>query len=92
MSRKKRKISCASTKNSNQKDLSAQQKTLAAALINRVIQASTSVMDDATLFIRDSASDRAHMPQIGTHATRNNSAVSTRSLPTYDHHGNVIHE
>ena len=78
--------------NSNQKDLSAQQRTIVAAVINRVMQASTSVMDDATLFIRDSASDRAHMPQIGTHETRNTSAVSTPSRPIYDHHRNVVHE
>ena len=61
------------------------------AVINRVMQASTSVTDDDTLFRRDSSSARERIPQIGTHETRNTSAVSTRSRPTYDHHVNVIH-
>ena len=92
MNRKKNKITSAYTQNSNQKDLSAQQQTLAAAVINRVMQARTSVTDYDTLFSRDSASACARMPQIGTHATHNTSAVSTRSRPTYDHHRNVVHE
>ena len=92
MSRKKIKISSASTKNSNHNDLSAQQQTLVVAVINVVTQASTSVVKDDTLFRRDSASDRARMPQIGTHATRNTSVVSTRSRLTYDHHGNFFNE
>ena len=92
MSRKKIKISSSFTQNSNQKDLSAQQRTLAAEVLNRVMQVSTSVTYDDTLFSRDSASARARMPQIGTHATCNTSAVSTCSRPTYDHHRNVVHE
>ena len=60
--------------------------------MNGVMQASTSVADDDTLFSRDSASTCARMPQIGTHATRNTSAVITCSRPTYDHHGNVANE
>ena len=39
-----------------------------------------------------SASARARMPQIDTHATRNTYAVRIRSLPSYDHHGNVVNE
>ena len=92
MSRKKSKISSASIQNSNQNELSAQQKTIAASAIVGVTQASTSVTDDDTLFSRDSASTCARMPQIGTHAACNNSAVSSRSRPTYDHHINVVHE
>ena len=76
MSRKKIKISSASIRNGNQNDLSAQQRTIAAAVIKGVTQDDTSVTDDGTLFSRDSASTRAHMLQIGTHATRNTSAVS----------------
>ena len=91
MSRKKIKVSSASTQNGNQNDLLAQQQTLAAAVIIGFMQASKSVADDDTLFNRDSASARARMPHIGTHATRNTSAVSTCSLPTYDHNGNVVH-
>ena len=72
--------------------MSAQHRTLDAALINGIMQASTSITDDDTLLRIDSASARAHMNQIGTHATRNTSAVSTRSCPTYDHYGNVVHE
>ena len=56
------------------------------------MQASTSVSDDDTLLSIYSASDCARMPQIGTHATRNTSAVSTCSRPTYDHHANVVNE
>ena len=56
------------------------------------MQAGTSVTDDDTLFRRDSASARARMSQIGTHATCNTSVVINISLPTYDHHGHVIHE
>ena len=70
----------------------AQQQTLSAAVINEVMQASTSVTDDNTLFSRDSAYAHARMPQIGTHETPNTSMVSTRSRHTYDHHGNVVHE
>ena len=92
MSRKKSKISSASTQNSNQKDLSAQQQTLSEELINGVMQASTSVTYYDTLFSKDSASACARMPQIGTHETRNTSAVSTPSRPIYDHHRNVVHE
>ena len=92
MGRKKSNISSASAQNSNQKDLSEKQRTLAAAVINGVMQVSNSVIDDDILFIRESASASERMPQIGTHATRNTSAVSTRSRPTYDHHGNVVHE
>ena len=92
MSRNKCKVSFASTQNGNQNDLSAQQQTLVAAIINGVMQSSTSVAYYDTLFSRDSASDRARMPHIGTPETRNTSAVITRSLPTYDHHGNVVHE
>ena len=92
MSLNKSKISSASAQNSNQKDLTAQQQTLYAAVTNGVMQSSTSVTDDDTLLSIYSASDRARMPQIGTHATRNTSAVSTCSRPTYDHHGNVVHE
>ena len=32
------------------------------------------------------------MPHIGTHATRNTSAVRTCYRLIYDHHGNVVHE
>ena len=92
MSLKKINISSASTQNSNQKDLSAQNQTLAAEVINGVMQSGTSVTDDDTLFSRDSASARARIPQIGTHATCNTSVVSTCSCPTYDHHINVVHE
>ena len=92
MSRKKSKVSSASTQNGNQHGLSEQQQTLAAAVINLVMQASTSVTDDDTLFSRDSASACARMPQIDTHANSNTSAVINRSRPTYDHHGNFIHE
>ena len=56
------------------------------------MQSGTSVTDDDTLFSRDSASARARMPQIGTHETCNNSAVSTISRPTCDHHGSVVQE
>ena len=86
------KVSSASTQNGNQNDLLAQQQTISAALINGVMQSSTSVTDDDTLFSRYNTSARAHMPQIGTCATRNTSSVSTCSLPTYDHHGNVFRE
>ena len=92
MSRKKIKISSASKQKSNQNDLSVQQRILSAAVINGVMQASTSVTDDVTLFRKDRNSAREHMPQIGTHATCNTSAVITYSRPTYDHHGNVVHE
>ena len=92
MSRKKSKASSSSTQNSNHNDLSAQQRTLAASVINIVMQASTSVADDDTLFSRDSSSARALMPQIGTHTTCNTSTVNNRSLPTYEHHGNFVHE
>ena len=92
MSRKKSKVSSASTQNGNHNDLSAQQRTLAAVVINGVMQASTSVTDDDTLFSRDITSDRARMLQIGTHATLNTSTVSTFSLPNYDHHGNFVYE
>ena len=91
MSRNKSKISTASTQNSNQKDLSAQQQTLATEVMNGVMQTSTSVTDDDTLLSRYSASACSCMPQIGTHATCNTSAVSTRSRPTYDHQINVVH-
>ena len=90
--RNKSKISSASKQKSNQNDLSVQQRILSAAVINGVMQASTSLTDDGTLFSRDSASDRASMTQIGTHATRNTSTVSTRSRPTYYHHRNVVNE
>ena len=92
MSRKKINISSSSTQNSNQRDLSAQQQTLAVAVISGVMQTSTSVTYDDTLFCRNSASARAHMPQIGTHETRNTSTVSNRSRPTYDHYRHVIRE
>ena len=92
MSRKKIKVSSASTQNGNQNDLSAQQRTISATVINRDMQVSTYVTDDDTLFSRDSASTRARMPQNGTHATLNTSAVITHSHPTYGHNGNVIHE
>ena len=92
MSRNKIKISSASTQNSNQKDLSAQQRTIAAAVIKEVMQASTYVTDDDTLFSRDSASALSRMYQIGTHATRNTSAVSTCYHPTYDHHVKIVNE
>ena len=92
MSINKSKVSYASTQNVNQNDLSAQQRTLAAAVINGVMQASTSVTENGTSFSIDSASYCARMPQIGTHATHNTSAVSTRSRPTYNHHGNIVHE
>ena len=92
MSRKKRKISSVSIQNSNQKDLLAQQRTLAEAVINGVMQASIPVTDDDTLLSRYSASARARMPQIGTHATRNTSAVSTCYHPTYDHHVKIVNE
>ena len=92
MSLKKIKISSAYTQNINQNDLSAQQQTLAAAVINRVMQACTSVTDDDTLFSIYSASACACMHQIGTHATRNISAVITRSCLNYDHNGNVVNE
>ena len=92
MSLKKINISSESTQKSNHNEFSAQQGTLAAVVINRVMQASTSVTDDDTLFSRYSASDRERMPQIGTHATRNTSVVSTRSCPNYDHHDNVVNE
>ena len=88
----KSKISYASTQNNNQKDLSAQQQNIDAAVINGFMQSSTSVTDDDTLFSRYSASDRASMPQIGTHATHNTSAVSTRSCPTYYCHRNIAYE
>ena len=45
MIRKKIKISSASTQNGNKNDLSAQQQTLAVAVINRVMQASKSTTD-----------------------------------------------
>ena len=32
------------------------------------------------------------MTKIGNHATCNTSAVSTRSCPTYEHHGNFVHK
>ena len=92
MSRKKIKVSSASTQNGNQNDLSAQQRTISATVINRDMQVSTYVTDDDTLFSRDSASARERMPHIGTHATRNTSAVRTCTCPTYDHHINVVHE
>ena len=92
MSCNKRNISSESTQNGNQNDLLAQQQTLSAEVINGVMQASTSVMDDDALFSRYSASDCARMPHIGTRATRNTSAVSTFSSPTYEHHRNVVHE
>ena len=92
MSRKKSKVSSASTQNGYQNVLSAQQRTLAAEVLNEVMQVSTSVTYDDTLFSRDSASARARMPQIGTHPTCNTSVVSTLSCPTYDHHRNVVHE
>ena len=92
MIHKEIKISSASTQNSNQKDLSAQQQTLAASVINGVIQSSTPVTDNDTLFSRESASARARIPQIGTHATHNTSAVSTRYHPSYYHHVNVVNK
>ena len=92
MSRKKSTVPSASTQNGNQNDLPEQQRTLSAALINKVIQASTSITDDDTLFRRDSASACARMSHIVTHATYNTSTVSTRYCPNYDHHGNVVHE
>ena len=92
MIRNKSKISSAYTQNSNQNYLSAQQRTLAAAVINGIMLANTSVTDDDTLFSRDSASVRARMPETGTHATCNSSSVSTRYRPTCDCHGNVVHE
>ena len=92
MSHKKSKVSSASTQNGYQNVLSAQQRTLAAAVINGVMQASAPVTDDDTLLSRDSDSDCAHMPQIGTHATRNTFVVIICSCPTYDHHGNVVYE
>ena len=92
MSRNKNKIYSASTQNGNQNDLSAQQQTIAAAVTNGVMQASTSVTDDDTLLSRYSASACACMPQIGTHANRNTSSVSTPSHPTYDHHVNIVDE
>ena len=67
-----------------------QQQTRAAEVINGVMQASTPVTDNETLFRRDSASACARMPQIGTHETCNTSAVSTRSCPTYEHPINVV--
>ena len=70
-------IFSASTQNGNQNDLLAQQRTISPGVINGVMQSSTSVTDDNTLFRRDSASAHAHMPQIGTHTTCNTSAVST---------------
>ena len=69
-----------------------QQQTIDAVVINRIMQVGTSVTDDDTLFSRDSASTCAPIPQIVTRATHNNSAVRTRSHPTYDHHRNVVHE
>ena len=92
MSRKKGKVSSASTQNSNQNELSAQQKNIAAAAINGVMHASTSVADDDTLFSRDSASACANMPHIGTNANCNNSAVIIQSCPTNNHHRNVVNE
>ena len=52
MGHKKKKVSSASTKNCNQNDLSVQQLTLDAVVINGVMQDSTSVADDNTLFSR----------------------------------------
>ena len=92
MNRNKSKVYSVSTQNSNQNDLSAQQQTLAAAVINGGMQASTPVTDYDTLFIRDSTSACSRMPRIGTHENCNNSAISTYSRLTYDHHGNVVHE
>ena len=92
MSCKKRNISSASTQNGNHNDLLIQHQTLAAELINIVMQASTSVADDEKLFSRDSALSCVHMPQIGTHAACNTSVVSTLSHPNYYHHVNVVHE
>ena len=92
MSRNKSKVSSSSTQNGNQNDLSAQQRTFSAAIINGVMQSSTYITDDDTLFSRYSASSIAHMPRVCTHATFNTSLVSTRSRPTYDLHGNVVHE
>ena len=92
MRHNKSKVSSTSTQNGNQNELLAQHQTLAAVVINGVMQVSTYVMDDEILFRRDNASDRTRMPHIGTHETRNTSAVSTRSRPTYDHHVNVFHE
>ena len=92
MSRNKSKVSSASTQNGKQNDLLAQQQTLAVAEINGVMQASTSVADDDALCNRDSASTRARMPQIGTHATRTSSAVKNLASPNYYHHRNFYHE
>ena len=91
MSRKKSKVSSASTQNGNYNDLSAQQQTLSATVINGVMQASTSVTDNDTLFSIYSASTRARMPQIGTHATRTSSAVKNLASPNYYHHRNFFH-
>ena len=90
--RKKSKVSSTSTQNGNHNDLSSQQQNVSVAAINGVMQASTPVTDDDTLFSRYSVFAWARIPQIGTYATCNTSAVSTRSRPTYDHHGNVVHE
>ena len=60
--RKKIKVSSASTQNGNYNDFLAQQQTLAAAIINRVMQTSTYVADDDILFRRDSASACAYIP------------------------------
>ena len=68
MSQKKIKVSSESTQNINQNDLSAQQRTLAAEVINEVMQSSISVTDDDTLFSRNSDSARACMTHIGTYA------------------------
>ena len=92
MSRKKSKVFSSSTQNGNQNHLFAQQQNLVTAVINGVMQASISVADDDTLFSRDSESASAHMHQIGTHSNRNTSVVSTCSRPTYDNHGNIVHE
>ena len=92
MSRNKSNVSSASTQNGKHNDLSAQQRTIPAAVIDGVMEASTSVAGDDTLFSRYSASTCARMPQIGTHATRNTSAFNTISRPTYYHHGNIVNE
>ena len=82
MSRNKIKVSSASTQNGNQNELSAQQQNPAVEVINGVIQASTSVTDDDTLFIRDSTSVCARMPQIGTHETCNNALAVVLLMTT----------
>ena len=92
MMQNKSKACSASTQNSKHNVLSSQQKNLTRAVINGVMQSSTSVTDDDTLISRYIASACAHMPQIDTHATCNTSAVSTRYFPTYNHHGNAVQE